>query len=218
MPTKPWPSAREGLSSREKEGQTSCARLRGEWPAGKVAVCEARATAGARQPWKGPICSTLHGTLFRTDRDGQSPAAVSWNPARRKRFACPRRRPFEGVLKSGCRSLEFRLQPANLGDSPATDRLKAELQHLEDTLFARPLQLSCLKDGAARPRGRGSGPLGQRTLSLLPIVRKNPDPLRRDEHLPADRDPLRQVLLSGHLGMQPLARLGNRLQLDVRPA
>jgi hypothetical protein len=42
---------------------------------------------------------------------------------------CPLFRPGEDS-----RSLEFRLQPANVGDSPATDRLKAELQHFEDTL------------------------------------------------------------------------------------
>ena len=52
---------------------------------------------------------------------------------------------LERVFKCRHRSLEFRLQPANQGDSLATDRLKAELQHFEDTLLdgAWPGQLVC---------------------------------------------------------------------------
>ena len=74
----------------------------------------------------------------------------------------------EGVLKSGYRSLEFRLQPGDFGSLTATDRLKAGLQHFEDTLSAqkspgcaRAAQVSCGADETrfpAKSRGEVAAP------------------------------------------------------------
>ena len=62
---------------------------------------------------------------------------------------CLANRHLQGVLKSACRSLEFPLQPANVGDSPAADRPKPGLQHLEHTplrsaarILSRPIDFS----------------------------------------------------------------------------